>query len=63
MAQPTKYTITADIKLCKDDETKMWESDNKYHNLEYEDVVKFEAALMGALGQLGMDELEKKKKP
>ena len=61
MAQQ-KYKMQADIKLLKEDDTLMWESDNKYHNLEYEDVVKLEAVIMGGLGQLGMDELEQKKK-
>jgi hypothetical protein len=33
-----------------------------YHQMDYEDLVQLEGALMAAVGQLGLQELEKKKK-
>ena len=61
MAQQ-KYKMKANFELLKEDDTLMWEGDNTWHNMDYEDVVKLEAVIMGGLGQLGMDELEQKKK-
>ena len=57
-----KYKMKANFELTKEDGTLMWVGDNTWHNLEYEDVVKLEAVIVGGLGQLGMDELEEKKK-
>ena len=33
-----------------------------FDDLEYEDLVKLEAAFMGALGGMGLEEVDKKKK-
>jgi hypothetical protein len=59
-----KYTVKICIELAKEDEakTKMWDSDNQYYNMDYEDVIGLQAALMGGASQLGMDALEQKKK-
>ena len=62
----TKYKTSIAWLLEKEDGTKMASAQGEWVNLEYEDVVKFEAAVMPALimslGELGLAEVEKKKK-
>ena len=40
----------------------MHAAEGVYEDMEYEDLVKLEGAIMGALASMGMEELEKKKK-
>ena len=61
-----KYKTSIAWMLEKEDGTKMANAQGEWTNLEYEDVVKFEAAVMPALimalGGLGQAEIENKKK-
>ena len=56
-----KYVLASTFNLKKEDGTQMMKGEVVYENLEYDDVVLLEGTIMGAIAELGVEEVKKKK--